>query len=348
MPDSLGDSARKEAEGGLQSGGLESSSSNRQAATSPSQSLGLGSTTGGGTSNITLPPPTNLLDCVLSLRDQAGGNCLPASSAPTLGLLYPISYEWYIDAATGYVGIGNLDPQTEFDVNGTIRSRSGGFEFPDGTLQATATLVGPQGDQGLPGPQGDQGVAGPAGADGAQGLQGDQGLQGPAGPTGPQGETGPQGIEGPAGPGYSGTQVHVVGIGDFVTIQTGSNNVFTGLTSGDGGNYLTGTQNPIIAPLHLPNGATIDTLILKGHDKVISSDLRIRLVKSLHQTATFTMLLSDHSNTSAGDYSHTRSTNFVVDNSTYSYYFQALPTGGNWHSAGHLSIQAVVIEYTMQ
>ena len=38
----------------------------------------------------------------------------------------------------GRVGIGTTDPASTLDVAGVVRSRSGGFEFPDGTLQATA------------------------------------------------------------------------------------------------------------------------------------------------------------------------------------------------------------------
>ena len=42
----------------------------------------------------------------------------------------------------GDVGIGTTAPEQKLDVNGTIRSRTGGFMFPDGTLQTTAAAGG--------------------------------------------------------------------------------------------------------------------------------------------------------------------------------------------------------------
>ena len=60
--------------------------------------------------------------------------------------------------AVGNVGINTAAPAQKLDVAGTIRSSSGGFMFPDGTVQTTATARGPQGPQG---PKGAQGPAGP-------------------------------------------------------------------------------------------------------------------------------------------------------------------------------------------
>ncbi len=77
------------------------------------------------------------------------------------------------------IGLGGVtDPQARLDVNGYIRCRSGGLEFPDGSVQTTASL------------RGAQGLAGPAGPQGTRGTPGPQGLQGPAGPTGPPGYQG--------------------------------------------------------------------------------------------------------------------------------------------------------------
>lgn len=56
--------------------------------------------------------------------------------------------------------------------------------------QWLASLVGPQGPQGIQGEIGPQGI---------QGDVGPTGPQGPQGPIGPQGEQGPQGIQGPPG-----------------------------------------------------------------------------------------------------------------------------------------------------
>lgn len=77
--------------------------------------------------------------CVPSLADQAvPGACVQASSAPTFGTLYPLGPELNIDAF-GRVGMGTLAPTERLAVDGTVQSLSGGFRFPDGSLQSTAT-----------------------------------------------------------------------------------------------------------------------------------------------------------------------------------------------------------------
>ncbi len=85
--------------------------------------------------------------CIDSLVDQSGGACLEAASAPTFGKLYPLGPEFNIDPL-GRVGVGTLAPQRALDVDGMVRSRFGGIEYPDGTIQSTATLTGPQGPPG--------------------------------------------------------------------------------------------------------------------------------------------------------------------------------------------------------
>ena len=54
----------------------------------------------------------------------------------------------------GNVGIGTTSPGSRLTVSGMIESTSGGIKFPDGTLQSTAQLKGPQGPQG---PKGEPG-----------------------------------------------------------------------------------------------------------------------------------------------------------------------------------------------
>ncbi len=44
--------------------------------------------------------------------------------------------------SSGNVGIGSSAPATALDVNGTIRSATGGFKFPDNTVQTTASTGG--------------------------------------------------------------------------------------------------------------------------------------------------------------------------------------------------------------
>lgn len=70
---------------------------------------------------------------------------------------------------SGSVGIGTAAPGQLLSVAGVIESTVGGFKFPNGTIQTTATLVGPAGAtgaQGAPGPQGPTGATGPQGPPG--------------------------------------------------------------------------------------------------------------------------------------------------------------------------------------
>lgn len=79
--------------------------------------------------------------CGASTLDDAGApGCLQASSVPTLGMLYPLSADLNV-AGTGLVGIGTTTPSQKLDVDGMIRSRTGGIQFPDGSVQGTAEAV---------------------------------------------------------------------------------------------------------------------------------------------------------------------------------------------------------------
>ncbi len=89
-----------------------------------------------GTSGAGLPA-----NCANSIKDQATDNCFQASSAPRLGLLYPISANWYV-SSTGNVGIGTTTPGQKLTVAGVIESTSGGVRFPDGSTQTTALIGG--------------------------------------------------------------------------------------------------------------------------------------------------------------------------------------------------------------
>jgi len=63
----------------------------------------------------------------------------------------------------GKVGIGTDTPTATLTVAGLIQTTQGGIEFPDGTVQTTATLQGPPGQTGATGATGARGVPGPPG-----------------------------------------------------------------------------------------------------------------------------------------------------------------------------------------
>ncbi len=51
----------------------------------------------------------------------------------------------FLIRAAGGVGIGTNSPSEQLTVAGTVESTSGGFKFPDGTVQATAATGGSSG-----------------------------------------------------------------------------------------------------------------------------------------------------------------------------------------------------------
>jgi len=61
---------------------------------------------------------TAAIPCAASVRDQSGGACLRASSTPTLGSLYPLSTDLFLDPATGWTGLGTTNPLARLTVGG--------------------------------------------------------------------------------------------------------------------------------------------------------------------------------------------------------------------------------------
>ncbi len=77
--------------------------------------------------------------CALALRDQGNPGCLRASSDPTLGMLYPLSTNLFVEAATGEVGVGTTSPVARLHVAGSARIEGDlSFQDDDGTLRFPA------------------------------------------------------------------------------------------------------------------------------------------------------------------------------------------------------------------
>ena len=68
---------------------------------------------------------TDLRACAPSIDDMATTNCIAASSVPTYGMLYPLGDDFFVDAATGNVGIGTTSPGHALEVSGKIISGNG-------------------------------------------------------------------------------------------------------------------------------------------------------------------------------------------------------------------------------
>ena len=83
-------------------------------------------TTSGGQVGIDTTSPVNALD--VSGGAVIGTSYAGTDTAPTNGLL-----------VQGNVGIGTSAPSNPLSVNGIIQSLTGGFKFPDGTTQTTAS-----------------------------------------------------------------------------------------------------------------------------------------------------------------------------------------------------------------
>ena len=121
-PERIGGSQRVEERGAP---GSQAAVVSGGALTSGTVAGGSPTTTGTGT----LP----FLACAPRVLDDATGNCMEASSDATLGMLFPISEELYVDSTFGLVGINDTSP------NATLAIESA--QTPVTPLAANASLA---------------------------------------------------------------------------------------------------------------------------------------------------------------------------------------------------------------
>lgn len=100
----------------------EARSSKVAATTSPESSAAIARTTtirallGGAPPSASSALPASLTSaCSPTVFDQATGSCIPASSAPVLGALLPLSEQFFVDPS-GRVGLGTLAPAAALHV----------------------------------------------------------------------------------------------------------------------------------------------------------------------------------------------------------------------------------------
>jgi hypothetical protein len=137
MAESTGGKTERPREGGVRGNG----SGGRQAASVPGTTItpNIGPSTSGGV--------LGQVKCVVSLTDQSGAGCLEASTVPTLGMLYPLGNEFYIDAVTGNVGVGTTTPGYALEVAGQLVSGTGNVAAGADSAMGGGKLNTAAGDQ---------------------------------------------------------------------------------------------------------------------------------------------------------------------------------------------------------
>ncbi|HRX95861.1 MAG TPA: hypothetical protein P5514_02855 [Bacteroidales bacterium] len=149
--------------------------------------------------------------------------------------------------------------------------------------------------------------------------------------------------------------IYTVSNGDFVPRSgaTGFVGISSTYANGLGGTYITtsGSTVSLLAPVHLPQGATVTKVTIYGNDESASLNLKTSLYFTTYLNAGAGTMVTHTSNTSSGAYTsvHTSIGTPIIDNSIQNYYIQVDVIGGGWPSTwGELAIDAVVIEWEMQ
>ena len=129
---------------------------------------------------------------------------------------------------------------------------------------------------------------------------------------------------------------------DFVSKNSGDKIYREGITNG-GAFFLTSTEG-MVAPVHLPHGATVTKMTVQYLDQGIAVDLRVWL----RFNSGLNILASATSSGSAGEGSVSDSTisNPVIDNSARAYVIDATPVGGQWPGI-NMIVHRIILEYRM-
>lgn len=145
---------------------------------------------------------------------------------------------------------------------------------------------------------------------------------------------------------YPSTQKYAVGSGDFIGVNDLAG---TQGANGNGGSLRTWGGMSLIAPVHLPDAATVTRVTFKCYDATGGAELYMQLRRSPHFSQSGANLATAQSSGSGGNYTQTASSisNATIDVDNYEYFVLATPMNGEWSGNGDLAINGVIIEYTV-
>jgi hypothetical protein len=130
---------------------------------------------------------------------------------------------------------------------------------------------------------------------------------------------------------------------DFRTINKNDN---FDVPFNQGAIYLSACTNPVLAPVHLPDGATILSFKVFYQDTHASENLEIYLFSSAGTGTGSSIGQAISSGTPGATFMNSGSINVTVNNTTGFYYFKAGSTTGTWTDS-RLVIHRIQINYTM-
>ena len=148
------------------------------------------------------------------------------------------------------------------------------------------------------------------------------------------------------------SSTYTFGDGDF-TSSRDPGNVYT-WAGGTGGTYYAGTGGAsiqLIAPIRLPQGAVLDSMVVHFNDSDADADLLVQLAAKTIGVGTAGLLGTVTSSGSAGTDQETTALSYTVNNTTYAgfYLVVSLTNRANstvgWPGDGTLSIEGGYVSY---